>query len=206
MKVRRRGYKLSVRLQMFIHYLLGDEEGNAVRAATRAGYKHAKGNVSALLRHPAVAAAIAERLDTTGMDKPEILERLARQARGTLADFFDFNLVIGQDGRPIIGPDGNPLMEATVNLDRARRAQSLGLIKRLTFHKDGSIAAIELYDAQAALTRLGYFHSLWIERVQMDERLNLDDMSTEELAELRERFMGRGRGRPRLNGTTFPGD
>lgn len=118
---------------------------NATDAARQAGYKGTNETLGSVgcenLRKPAIAALIQQHLDAI-IPSGEILQRLAAQARGSLAPF----LAVSDDGRLTgfrFGPD-----------------VPLHLLKSIKISDKGGVA-LELYDAQAALVKLGETHGLF---------------------------------------------
>lgn len=88
-----KGDHLSAQMQVFVAEYLVDK--HATNAAIRAGYsKHtAKQRGSVLLKHPKVAAAIAERLEkqlaSIDLTSARVLEEIKRLALVDFRDFFD---------------------------------------------------------------------------------------------------------------------
>lgn len=131
---------------------------NGADAARRAGYssKTARQAASENLSKPDIREAIEALLAEQSMPKSEVLARLTAMARGDMADF----LQITDTG-------------AKLDLQGAREAGVLGLVKKLTEDKEGKIT-IELYDAQAALVKLGEAHGVFRDRIAD----NLDVIAT----------------------------
>ena len=129
---------LTARQERFVTEYL--ECWNASEAARRAGYSDKTAGAIGWenLRKPEIEDAIAQRISDRGIKTQEVLLRLTAMARADIGDFFS----TGDDGRP------------RIDLERAREAKRLGLIRRLHVGSDGAIT-IELHDAQAALTILG---------------------------------------------------
>jgi len=134
---------------------------NATRAAERAGYG-GDDNVlgaqgSRLLRNVKVAEKISERLSESAMSADEVLARLAGQARADIADYVVVDLVTG---------------EPKVDLRNVRGKTHL--IKSIQQTAHG--VKVELYDAQAALEKIGRAHGLFTDRVDVTtggERIKL---------------------------------
>ena len=126
---------------------------NASEAARRAGYSvvSARSTGSELLTYPDIRAAIEARISEAAMVADEVLARLADQARGTLEDF----ITISSDG-------------AIVDLDKARKAGKLHLLKKFKEDKDGNIT-VELHDPQAALVHLGRYHGLFLDKTALTD-------------------------------------
>ncbi|WP_054534010.1 terminase small subunit [Herpetosiphon geysericola] len=157
---------------------------NATQAAIRAGYaaKSAYSTGSENLRKPEIQAEINRRLDSI-MPKAEILGRLAQQARSTMQDFFFIGMeertiekrrIVVSTGR---GDDGGTETIVEETEEKAMRpavylslvkAQNLGkmhLIKKYSTGPKGE--SIELYNAQDALTTLGKYHAMWVDRAEV---------------------------------------
>jgi phage terminase small subunit len=141
---------LTAKQEAFVaHYL---RTWNATESARAAGYpeRSARQIGSENLSKPGIQAAIRERLNELHMSADEVLSRVTAIARGSLAPF----LRRGTEG-DLIGFDLSD-------------DQSLGLLKkasvterRLRSGDTERTVTIELYDAQAALTKLGEHHKLW---------------------------------------------
>lgn len=140
---------------------------NATESARRAGYKHPNKQGPKLLVNIGIAEAIRARIEEKAMSADEVLIRLADQARGTMADFLD------------IDSNGN----ARINLEKARLAGKLHLVKTFADGPKTGVR-IELYDAQAALAHLAKVHGAFIERLQVDVRRDVTELTDEELANI----------------------
>lgn len=144
---------------------------NATEAARRAGYK---GNDVTLgvvgyenLRKPQIRNEIDNILKERAMLAGEVLERLTEIARGGLADFLDLSV----SGLPIF------------DFEKAQAANRLGLLKKYKVTKSG--VEIELHDPLKALELLGKHHQLFIEKIEVDWRVKLEQagVSASELFE-----------------------
>ena len=128
---------------------------NASEAARRAGYslKTAYSIGQENLKKPEIKEAIEARIAEKVMSANEVLDRLSQHARGSMEDF--------------IHPES-----MSVDLAAAQRNQKLHLIKKVKYitrtddDSQTETVEFELYDAQAALVKLGQFHRLFIERVE----------------------------------------
>ena len=122
---------------------------NASEAARRAGYsKRTAGEIGyENLKKPDIAAEIKRRLAELQMSADEVLMRFTDQARGSMADFI------------------NPQTD-TIDLVKAEKAGKLHLIKsfRRSTGKTDTVA-IELYDAQNALTQIGRTLGMFVDKV-----------------------------------------
>jgi len=139
---------LTDKQQAFVqHYL---DCLNGAEAARRAGYGAAGARVEAhrLLTKPNIRAAIDAELRARALSKDEVLARLAEHATASMDDFLTVN------GRGV-----------TLDLKKAALADRLHLIKKYTKTKQG--VSIELYDAQAALVKLGEHYRLFVQRQEI---------------------------------------
>jgi len=138
---------------------------NATEAARRAGYSERTASAIGWenLRKPEIAAAIQAGLAERAMPADEVLARLADMARATADDFLTVYKSPLQtiDGEPIKDEQGNPIVRSFPSLDieRARERGMLHLIKKVSYTANGP--SVELYDAQAALVKLGEYHRLF---------------------------------------------
>ncbi len=141
--------RLTARQRVFVEEYLTC--WNASEAARRAGYK-GKPNVVGprLLANVSIQEVIKARVDELSMSANEVLLGLTAQARGTLGDF----VVIGKDG-------------ARIDLEKARKAGKLRLVKRLAETKYG--LAIELYDAQAAMVQIGRARGMFVDKTALTD-------------------------------------
>jgi phage terminase small subunit len=121
---------------------------NARRAARETGYQ--QNSAYSVKHHPLVREYIHRRLEDLRLDADEVLVRLSYQARASIGDFITFDKRGGW----------------RFDIAAAQKADALGLIKKLRRAADGSVE-IELYDAQAALEKLGRHHRLFTEQVDV---------------------------------------
>ena len=122
---------------LFVEYYL--QHFNATRAAKQAGYsdKTAFAIGHENLRKPKIAALINKRMSETAMGTDEVLFRLAKMARSTMADVVD----IDENGA------------TTLNLKKAEENGSVHLIKSLVPTLHG--LKVELHDQRGALVDIG---------------------------------------------------
>lgn len=120
---------------------------NARKACRETGYQPSSSY--SVRHHPLVREYIHRRLEDLRLDADEVLVRLSYQARASVEDFITFDKRGGWK----------------FDLAAAQRADALGLIKKLRKTADGGVD-LELYDAQAALEKLGKHHKLFTD--QMD--------------------------------------
>jgi phage terminase small subunit len=152
---------LSRQQQLFVAFYC--ETWNATEAARRAGYseRSIRSIASENLTKPNIRAAIEEHVAAI-MPAGEVLQRLADQARSTMADFID--------------PDTE-----TLDLQKAYNAKKLHLIRKFTRveTEQSTRVSIDLYDAQAALELLGKHHGLFKDII--DVRFNPGDLREDQL-------------------------
>lgn len=138
---------------------------NAAEAARRAGYseKTARQQGQRLLTNVDVAAALRFGFALRAMPADEVLTRLADMARATADDFLTIYESPLNDitGQPVLGRDGQPIVRyfPSLDLEKMRERGMLHLVKKVTYTAHGP--SVELYDAQAALTKLGEYHKLF---------------------------------------------
>ena len=173
---------LTAKQRQFVDEYLVDF--NATQAAIRAKYsaRSAASVGSENLRKPEIQAEINRRLDSI-MPRAEILGRLAQQARASMQDFF----FIGMEERTIEkrrilvsssrNEDGNieTILEETeekamrpavyLSLVKAQNLGKMHLIKKYSTGPKGE--SIEIYNAQNALTTLGKYHAMWVDRAEV---------------------------------------
>lgn len=164
---------LSNKHRLFIEEYLRDF--NATQAAIRAGYseKTAYSQGSRLLKDAEVSEEVKRRLDERAMQADEIIDRLTSHARGDMGNFMDIEGVNYQ-----------------LDLEKAKEMGLTHLIKKVKDRvvmtsKDGEetethFLEVELYDAQAALEKLGRIRGLFVDRTDITSggksiRVNLLD-------------------------------
>ena len=165
---------LTDKQRAFIYeYLL---DFNATAAAERAGYRGGRQVLAAIgsenLRKEKILHPIWAHLLDRALSAQEVVYRLNRQARGTMADFLSQ------------GPDGR----LTLDLEKAAEAGALDLVEHLRIEerqaKDGRIRRrvhLKLYDAQKALQLLGQGYGLWagkLEQIWQAMQAGEDDQDT----------------------------
>jgi hypothetical protein len=149
---------------------------NGTRAAIRAGYAEVSAAVQAsqILSILKVREAVEAGLALQAMPAGEILARLSQHARGDLAAFLE----IDEAGRlqGFTFGEGSPihlLKKASVT-ERT--------IKDITERT----VTIELYDAQAALFKLGEHYKLWGKSADLLKLIDLSKLSDDQLGRLAE--------------------
>lgn len=140
---------------------------NATEAARRAGYSDPEQSGWVNKHKVEVRAAMEARLSEHRLSADEVLARLSDHAMGTMGDFIGTNYL--ESGQAI----------TVIDLERARRAGKLHLIKKIRVDEKGT--AIELYDAKAALELLGKHYELFTEKQKLEGELttrisNLNDL------------------------------
>lgn len=154
---------LTTKQRLFVESYLSNGF-NATEAARSAGYQgrddHSLASIGyANLRKVEISAVVEERINEAAMSANEVLARLSRQARGSLAD------VLTEEGE--------------FDLAEAKRRGVDDLLKKLkrttfdTKDKDGNVTStrttheFEIHDPQAALVHLGKYHKLFTDRTEV---------------------------------------
>lgn len=155
---------LSPKQRAFVdHYL---QCWNATEAARRADYKSPNVQGPRLLVKVGIQAHIEKRLKELKLGADEVLVRLGEHARGNIGDFI------------AIRPDGG----FSVDMKRAEEARKLGLIKKIkkttrtVRGETEETIEFEMYDAQSALNTLAKHHGLLRERIEVDYRIELQQL------------------------------
>jgi phage terminase small subunit len=135
----------------FVRYYL--ETLNASEAARTAGYsaKTARQIGSRLLTNVDILRVLELGFAAFSMSRWEVLWRLTLIARGDIGDFLAID--------PLTGA-------ARVDLERAREAGQLGLIRRLVLAPHG--VSIELHNALDAIEMLGKYFGLFSGRMTVE--------------------------------------
>lgn len=173
--------------RFLIEYLSQTTPPNATAAYTAAGgtAKHADRAAYQVRHDPRVKAAIDEFFHQQEMGAREVIALLSNQARGTMADFI--HLPRNSEGDPIRG------LMPEVDLWKADEAGKLGLVKKIktrrvvTTTKGGDVIEneyidLELYDSQSALEKVGRYHGLFKDLVNLT--IDVSNLSDEELDDL----------------------
>lgn len=148
---------LTLKQQKFINYYLGEANGNATKAAEKAGYAVPMQQGYENLRKPEIHEEISRRYAENAMPADEVLSRLGDQARGA--------------GEFIRHLDGKRPYVDTEAMIRAGKGH---LIKGIKYTNKGQVI-VELHDAQNALINIGRHHKLFTDRLEGEMNLNLDD-------------------------------
>jgi hypothetical protein len=156
---------------------------NATEAYSRAypncTRETARRNGHVLLTNTDIAAAIDARLAANAMNANEVLARLSEHAAGDMGDFWN----IPEDGEP------------TIDLTSEKAADKLRLIKKLKvkttrrtipmgedfIDETTTEVDFDIYDAQAALEKLGRYHKLFTDKTEIGGSLEIKnaDAATE---------------------------
>jgi hypothetical protein len=163
---------LTDRQAQFVALYLGECRMNAAEAARTMGYAQPAQEGWRMTHHPAVRAHIDAHLDAETMTAKEVLARLSRIGRGSMAAVADFNVtkeVTDRGRRRRVKKDWWP------NFKRAVENGSIDLIKKLSYDKNGN-PAVELYSATEALALIGKHHKLFTERVEHGGSVRLEDV------------------------------
>lgn len=166
--------KLTKKQQLFILEYLKDF--NATRAAKDAGYSpHTAYSIGyELLRKPEIIAIIDEEMQRRIMGANEVLTRLTDMGRGDIGELMSVSS-----------------MGFSLDMQAAKEAGLTKLIKRVKQKTTTFIARkptdedrevheieIELYDAQAALEKLGRYHKLFNDNPpQLEVNLKVDGLT-----------------------------
>lgn len=154
---------LTFKQRLFVEAFLGPSAGNAVDAARRAGYRWPQKVAERLVGKSGIAAAISARIDSAALTTSQMLAILSDHATVSIEDFGD----IDEYG-------------FRLRLDKAkarRRAHCVKKIKPVRVRIEDDAGGdgppryqteyeIELYDAQAAIEKLGKFRGIWKDRDQ----------------------------------------
>jgi len=128
---------------------------NRTQAAKEAGYsaKTAGSQGARLLKNVEIANAISERMRESAMSADEVLKRLAEHARGDIGDFIHLSSdEIRQSNRSRLIKKFTRTITTTTKNDYESVTESLTL---------------ELYDAQAALEKIGRHHKLFTDKTEI---------------------------------------
>ena len=144
--------KFTSKQRLFIEAYL--ECWNATEAARRAGYKGNDNTLGSVgwenMQKPAIKAAISKRLSEKAMSADEVLMRLGDMARGDIAEFVkDYG---------------------AINWEAVKEK---GCLVKKVSHSKGRHSSIELYDAQAALEKIGRAHGLFVDRQRQEGEITL---------------------------------
>jgi hypothetical protein len=146
--------------RLFLHYYLGDANGDEVKAAEMAGYGRPALMGPRLLKSRSVCAELAKKLDDAGaMSSTEILARLSAIASLDVMEFVEFKTEKNRAGEDVEKP--------FVNLKKIKKLKKGGLIKDLKIRPSGEIE-INLHNAVDAMDKLAKYHGLFKERIEIE--------------------------------------
>lgn len=162
---------LPLKQQLFRDLYLGEARGNGTLAAKLAGYSGDYNTLAVmahnLLKIPKIQESIQKVRDKSLMDAEEVLCRLSKHGRASIADVLD------KDGM--------------FNLETAKERGAEDLvrkvkIRRRTEHgRDGTVTEVvdhelELHNSQTALELMGRHHKLFTDRVETETKLSPEDI------------------------------
>lgn len=152
---------------------------NAAEAARRAGYKAQRPDQAGYenLRKPEISAAVAAGLELYAMPSGEILARLARIARGSIADVLRLPPPSYEEAAKTKAADGKTLLPTPVDswaidLVKAQQTGAISLVRKIKQGEHGP--EVELYSAHEALRDLAKISGLTIERIQQEPTPDID--------------------------------
>lgn len=149
---------LSAKHQQFVNEYLKCWNGSAayLRAYPHVTADTARANGARLLADASVSEAIQQRIAENAMTADEVLSRLAKHARGSMADFLNVN----KNG-------------ATIDLVKAADAEQIDIVRKFTQttkrygETEIEEVTIDLYDAQSALVHLGKHLDLFSDKLTL---------------------------------------
>lgn len=177
---------LKPKQQLFLNEYLIDM--NATQAAIRAGYsaKSAYSVGQRMLKNAEVSAEIHAKIDEKGMKADEILERLAKIARGDMGDFMDISS-----------------MNFRLDLNKAKELGLTHLIKKVKQKttiilskkqedddRQEEWVEVELYSALEALQLLGRHHKLFVDRTELTGKDGESLVSSEQIDKALKKIYG----------------
>lgn len=154
--------KLTPKQRLFVeHY--NANGGNGTDAARKAGYKGSDSVLAGVaydnIRKPHIAALISKRVEEAAMNADEVLQRLAKIARG-----FDPTKYLISDRVTVSIKGGTKTYPVErIDLERLAKDGFGDLIKTVRNTRDGPV--YEFHDQYAALRDLGRHHSLFTDKV-----------------------------------------
>lgn len=143
---------LTFKQALFLEYYFKDADQNAMIAAKMAGYKGDNNSLKSvgwqILNKPKVRLLL-QSWASQNISPDGVISRMAEIANGSMGDFIAFS----SDGA------------ASFDLNKAREAGKLHLIKKLEIREDG--VRVELHDPQVALFSLAKIFGLYSDRGRM---------------------------------------
>lgn len=149
---------LSAKHQQFVNEYLKAWNGTTayLRAYPHVNADTARANGARLLADASVSEAIRQRITENAMTADEVLARLAKHARGSMADFLNVNA------------NG-----ATIDLVKAAESEQLDIVRKFTQttkrygETEIEEVTIDLYDAQSALLNMGKHLDLFSDKLTL---------------------------------------
>lgn len=173
--------RLTDKQKLFVSYYV--QHWNATKAARQAGYSDPECSGFENRQKPAIEEAIRARIAQVAMSADEVLMRLADQARGVHADYWEFWNPRESEWS---SADESEMNDDEIDFrDRERTKEALlkrvphlniermiadgrgHLIKELKAEA-GMLCEVKFYDAQAALIQLGRHHKLFTDKIEAD--------------------------------------
>lgn len=135
------------------------------RVYPNSSYASANASGTRLLVNVSIAEAIDERLAANAMSANEVLSRLKEHASGDMGDYWN----IPDDGEPTIALTSE---KATNKLRLIKKLKVKTTRRTIPMGEDFIDVAttevdFELYDAQAALEKLGRYHKLFTDKLEV---------------------------------------
>ena len=162
------------------HYI---QHWNATKAARQAGYADAECSGFENRQNPVISEFIESRIKQLAMSADEVLLRLADQARGSHADYWEFwhprDAEWESADESEMGDDELDFRDRQrtkdellkrlphLNIERMIADGKGHLIKKFKAEA-GMLTEVEFYDAQAALIALGRHHKLFTDKIEAD--------------------------------------
>lgn len=137
---------------------------NATEAARRAGYKGDDNTLAVIgsqnLRNHKIKAVLEDRFAEMTMGRHEVLARLTEQGRASMAEFVSYT----EDGKPYTDlAKAKHRLHLVKELKQDEEERRVGMMTFITRK-----ITVKLYDAQAALEKVGKYHKLFTEKVEFD--------------------------------------
>jgi len=151
---------ITARKKRFIEFYL--QSWNASEAARKAGYATPGQAGYVLLKDSEIQAGVSARMREAAMGTDEVLLRLKQQATANMADFLIIDTVTDPK-------TGQSVEQVRVNWEAVRERGYL--VRKLSWSRNGD-PVLELYDAQNALIQIGRAQKLFVDAVDMTNRLD----------------------------------
>ena len=152
--------RISNKQKIFINEYV--KSWNATKAAIAAGYSEKGASVTGhkLLSKTNIKDEIANRIKDACMSGDEALKLLSEQARGSLDDCFDIEMV-----ESLKNP-GQLIPNYRLNLVKAKEKGKLHLIKSIMPTANGT--RVELYSSQRALEIIAKANGLFDDKIELE--------------------------------------